>query len=110
MQDGRPLKAGETSADHGCVSGKRLGLGLGVLSVALELPLIGQLFFFGDVFSWGLLFFLALGVAPLLALAGLGASAGRRDFWGVAVSGLGLGGLAIPLLVVWAIVGAFQQG
>jgi hypothetical protein len=87
-----------------------MGLGLGLLSVALELLLVGQLFFFGDVFSWGLLFFRALGVAPLLALAGLGVSAGRRDFWGVAASGLGLGGLAIPLPVVWAIVSAFQQG
>ena len=89
---------------------KRAGLGLGVLGVALELPLIGQLFFFGDLFSWSLLFFLALGIAPLLALAGLGVAALRRDFWGVAVSGLGLSGLAIPLLVVWAIATALQQG
>jgi hypothetical protein len=87
-----------------------VGLGLGGLSVALELPLIGQLFFFGDVFSWGLLLLLALGIAPLLALGGLGVSALRRDFWGVALSGLGLGGLAIPLLVIWAVATALQQG
>ncbi len=92
------------------MSRTRAGLGLGVLSVALELPLIGQLFFFGDLFSWSLLFFLALGIAPLLALAGLGISALRRDFYGVAVSGLGLGGLAIPILVIWAIATALQQG
>jgi hypothetical protein len=92
------------------VSRKRAGLGLGILSVALELPLIGQLFFFGDVFSWSLLFALALGIAPLLALAGLGISASRRDFYGVAASGLGLGGLAIVLLVIWAIATALHQG
>jgi hypothetical protein len=78
--------------------------------VALELPLIGQLFVFGDLFSWSLLIFLALGIAPLLALGGLGVSAVRGDFYGVAVSGLGLGGLAILLLVIWAIATALQQG
>ena len=92
------------------MSTKRAGLGLGVLSVALELPLIGQLFVFGDVFSWSLLFLLAFGIAPLVALGGLGVSATRRDFYGVAVSGLGLGGLAILTLVIWAIATALQQG
>ena len=94
----------------GSMSSKWAGLGLGVLSVALELPLIGQLFFFGDLFPWSLLVFLALGIAPLLALAGLGVSALRRDFYGVAVSGLGLGGLAILVLVIVAIATALQEG
>ena len=92
------------------MSAKRAGLGLGLLSVALELLLIGQLFVFGDLISWSLLLFLALGIAPLLALGGLGVSAMRRDLYGVAVSGLGLGGLAILLLVIGAIATALGQG
>jgi hypothetical protein len=92
------------------MSEKRLGRGLGILSVALELPLIGQLFLFGDVFEWGWLFFLAIGIAPLAALAGLGISAGQRDYWGVTASCLGLGAVAVPFLVVWAIVAALGGG
>lgn len=89
---------------------KRLGRGLGILSVLLELPLIGQLFFFGDVFDWGWLFFLGVGIAPLAAFAGLGMSAGQRDYWGISASCLGLGAVAIPILVIWAIVSALGSG
>ena len=92
------------------MSDKPLGRGLGALAVVLELPLIGQLFFFGDVFDWGWLFFLSIGLAPPAAIAGLGVSIGRRDPIGIVLSALGLGGVAVPILVVWAIVNAFQHG
>jgi hypothetical protein len=91
------------------VSDRRVGRALGISGIALELPLIGQIFFFGDIFDWGWLFLLAL-LGPTLALAGLGVSAGRRDWIGVGVASLGLGAVVVPLLLVWALVAAFQQG
>jgi hypothetical protein len=102
------LSVAPPSADTAEVSRKRLGLGLGVLGVALELPMLGQLFVFGDVFSWSLLLFLTLLLGPLVALAGLGISASRRDFWGVAVSGVGFSALpgAVPLVglaILWGL-------
>lgn len=92
------------------MSDRRLGRGLGALAVLAELPLIGQLFFFGDVFDWGWLFFLAIGIAPFAGVAGLALSMGQRDRLGIGLSVLALGGAAVPLIVVWAILQAFQQG
>ena len=91
------------------MTGRRLGLAFGVLGLALELPVVGQLFFFGDVFDWGWLFLAAL-LGPGVALAGLVLSAARRDWVGVAVASLGVGGILVPVVVVWAIVAAFQSG
>jgi hypothetical protein len=104
------IRVSALPSDSAFVSEKRLGRGLGLLSVVLELPLIGQLFFFGDVFDWGWLFFLGLGIAPLAALVGLGISAGRRDYWGISASCLGLGAVAVPTLVIWAAVSALGSG
>lgn len=91
------------------VSDRRVGRALGVLGVALGLPLVGQIFFFDDIFDWGWLFLLAFW-GPTLALAGLALSAARRDWIGVGIASLGLGGIVVPLLLVWAIVAAFHQG
>jgi hypothetical protein len=96
-------------ADMDGVSDQRVGRALGILGLALELPLVGQLFFFEDTFDWGWLFLFAL-LGPTFALAGLALSAGRRDWIGVGVASVGLGGFLVPLLLVWAIVAAFQQG
>jgi hypothetical protein len=96
-------------ADTERVSDRLLALAFGILSIALEFPLIGQLFFFGDVFDWGWLFLMAL-LGPGFALVGLTLSARRRDWLAVSVASLGLGGVVVPVLVVWAIVAAFQTG
>ena len=91
------------------MSERTLARGFAISSIALELPLVGQLFFFGDVFDWGWLFLMAL-AGPAFALAGLALSSGRRDWLGIGIAAVGLGGLVVPLVVVWAIVAAFQQG
>jgi hypothetical protein len=100
---------GTRQTDRDEVSDRRLGRVLGILGVALELPLIGQIFFFDDVFDWGWLFLLAL-LGPTFALAGLALSAERRDWIGVGVASFGLGGIVVPVMLVLAIVTAFQQG
>lgn len=91
------------------MSDRRLGRTLGTLGVALEFPLVGQIFFFDDVFDWGWLFLLAF-LGPTCALAGLALAAGRRDWIGVGIASVGIGGIVVPLLVVWALLAAFQQG
>ena len=100
-------KAPQTDIDR--VSDQRVGRALGILGVALELPLVGQIFLFDSNFDWGLLFLFAL-LGPMFALAGLALSAGGPDWIGVGVASVGLGGVLVPLLLVWAIVAAFQQG
>jgi hypothetical protein len=96
--------------DNGGMRDKVLGRLLAAVALASELPLIGQLFLFGDVFDWGWLFFLAIAVAPAAALAGLAISIGQRDRVGIVLATLALGGIMVPILVVWAIVETLQAG
>lgn len=97
-------------ADTWTVTDRRVGRLLGVVAVALELPLALQVFVVhDDLFDLGWLFLFALWGASL-ALAAFALSAGQRDRIGISLACFGLGGGLVPVLVVWAVLAAFEQG